>query len=53
MNSVWTGIFSVIYGNVPNHGVFTSVPEVCAVEVPCLVDSNGVQSTHIVLCRRS
>lgn len=47
MNSVWTGIPSVIYGNVPNHGLITSLPKGCAVEVPCLVDRNGVQPTHI------
>ena len=47
MNSVWTGETSVIYGNVPNKGLITSLPEGCAVEVPCLVDRNGIQPTHI------
>ena len=47
MNSAWTGEPSVIYGNVVNRGYITSLPEGCAVEVPCLVDRNGIQPTHI------
>ncbi len=47
MNSVWTGEPSVIYGNVRNQGYITSLPEGCAVEVPCLVDRNGIQPTHV------
>jgi alpha-galactosidase len=47
MNSVWTGEPSVIYGNVRNSGLITSLPEGCAVEVPCLVDRSGIQPTHI------
>ena len=47
MNSVWTGQPSVIYGNVQNSGLITSLPEACTVEVPCLVDCNGVQPTHV------
>ena len=47
INSVWTGAPSVIYGNVRNNGCITSLPENCAVEVPCLVDENGIQPTFI------
>jgi alpha-galactosidase len=47
MNSVWTGEPSVIYGNVQNNGVITSLPGKAAVEVPCLVDSSGIQPTYI------
>jgi alpha-galactosidase len=47
VNSVCTGEPSVIYGNVRNTGLITSLPEGCAVEVPCLVDENGIQPTHI------
>jgi alpha-galactosidase len=47
MNSRWTGQPSVIYGNVRNTGLITSLPEGCAVEVPCLVDDSGIQPTHI------
>ncbi|MCC2626725.1 MAG: alpha-galactosidase [Thermomicrobiales bacterium] len=38
-----TGEPSVIYGNVPNRGVITNLPEGCCVEVPCHVDSTGVR----------
>jgi alpha-galactosidase len=47
MNSVWTGEPSVIYGNVRNNGGITSLPEDAAVEVPCLVDRNGIQPTFV------
>ncbi len=47
MNSVWTGEPSVIYGNIRNEGHITSLPNGCAVEVPCLVDRNGIQPTYI------
>ncbi|MFO7546351.1 MAG: alpha-galactosidase, partial [Trueperaceae bacterium] len=36
-----------VNGNVPNHGAITNLPEGCCVEVPCLVDGNGVQATHV------
>ncbi|MEZ5478109.1 MAG: tryptophan 7-halogenase [Thiolinea sp.] len=47
INSVWTGTPSVIYGNVANKGYIQALPENCAVEVPCLVDRNGIQPTRI------
>ncbi len=47
MNAAWTGEPAVIYGNVRNTGLITSLPEGCAVEVPCLVDRNGIQPTHV------
>jgi alpha-galactosidase len=47
MNSRVTGEPSVIYGNVRNTGLITSLPDGCAVEVPCLVDHNGLQPTFI------
>ena len=37
----------VIYGNVPNDGLIDNLPPDCCVEVPCLVDRNGVQPTQI------
>ena len=37
----------MIYGNVPNRGLITNLPADCCVEVPCLVDGNGVQPTGI------
>jgi alpha-galactosidase len=36
-----------INGNVPNFGLITNLPQGCCVEVPCLVDGNGVQPTTI------
>lgn len=47
INAVWTGAPSVIYGNVPNNGLIDGLPHGCAVEVPCLVDANGIQPTRI------
>jgi alpha-galactosidase len=47
MNSAWTGEPSIIYGNVRNNGVITSLPANAAVEVPCLVDRSGIQPTYI------
>jgi alpha-galactosidase len=47
MNSIWTGEPSVIYGNVRNNGVITTLPENAAVEVPCLVDASGIQPTYV------
>lgn len=47
VNAVWTGEPSVIYGNVRNGGLISSLPESCAVEVPCLVDASGIQPTRI------
>jgi alpha-galactosidase len=36
-----------VYGNVANHGLIDNLPDGCCVEVPCLVDRNGIQPTHI------
>ena len=38
---------TVIYGNVPNTGLITNLPAGCCVEVPCLVDAQGIQPTFI------
>ena len=47
IHSVETGEPRVVYGNVLNAGLIDSLPEECCVEVPCLVDKNGVQPTRI------
>jgi alpha-galactosidase len=48
VNSMVTGDLSVVYGNVPNAGgVIGNLPDDACVEVPCLVDRNGVQPTRI------
>ncbi|MEM9158358.1 MAG: alpha-glucosidase/alpha-galactosidase [Verrucomicrobiota bacterium] len=38
---------TVVYGNVPNRDLITNLPNGCCVEVPCLVDKNGIQPTRI------
>jgi alpha-galactosidase len=38
-----TGRTTVVYGNVPNTGLITNLPQGCCVEVACLVDRNGIQ----------
>lgn len=47
IRSVETGKPRVIYGNVPNDGLIDDLPAGCTVEVPCLVDGNGVQPTRV------
>jgi alpha-galactosidase len=47
IHSMETGTPRVIYGNVANHGIIDNLPEGCCVEVPCLVDHNGIQPTKI------
>jgi alpha-galactosidase len=42
-----TGIPRVVYGNVMNHGLIDNLPEACCVEVPVLIDRNGIQPTRI------
>jgi alpha-galactosidase len=47
IHSLETGVPRVVYGNVPNRGLIDNLPQDCIVEVPCLVDRNGVQPTRI------
>ena len=47
MNSVVTGEPAVIYGNIPNKGYIPQLPEGAAVEVPVLVDNNGLQPSVV------
>jgi alpha-galactosidase len=47
IHSIETGQPRVIYGNVPNDGLIDNLPQGCCVEVPCLVDKNGVQPTRM------
>jgi alpha-galactosidase len=37
----------VIYGNVPNTGLIENLPDGVCVELPCLVNAQGIQPTHI------
>jgi len=47
IHSIETGQPRVVYGNVPNEGLIDNLPQGACVEVPCLVDRNGVQPTRI------
>ena len=47
MNAMVTGDPATIYGNVTNDGAISNLPDDCIVEVPCMVDSNGIQPTGI------
>ena len=47
IHSMETGAPRTIYGNVPNDAIIDNLPTGCCVEVPCLVDSNGIQPTRI------
>lgn len=47
IHAMETNTPTVIYGNMLNHGLIDNLPDGCAVEVPCLVDSSGVQPTRI------
>ncbi|MCL4804776.1 MAG: alpha-glucosidase/alpha-galactosidase [Anaerolineae bacterium] len=47
IHSLETGTPRVIYGNVANDNLIENLPVGCCVEVPCLVDRNGIQPTRI------
>ena len=47
IHSIETNTPRVIYGNVSNDGLITNLPHGCCVEVPCLVDAQGIQPTVI------
>ncbi len=47
IHSLETGIPRTVYGNVANDGLIDNLPAGCCVEVPCLVDKNGIQPTRI------
>lgn len=47
IHSLETGQPRVIYGNVANEGLIENLPRGCCVEVPCLIDANGIQPTHV------
>jgi alpha-galactosidase len=44
IHSLETGIPRVVCGNVANQNLIDNLPAGCCVEVPCLVDKNGVQT---------
>jgi len=47
IHSVETGQPRLVYGNVTNWSAIANLPQSCCVEVPCLVDRNGVQPTIV------
>jgi alpha-galactosidase len=47
IHSMETGQPRVVYGNVMNTGLIDNLPDTSCVEVPCLVDGNGIQPTAV------
>jgi alpha-galactosidase len=47
MEAITTGNPVTIGANVLNKGLITNLPEKACVEVPCLVDKNGIQGTFV------
>ena len=44
-----TGKPQLIYGNVRNTGLIENLPDGCCVEVPVVVDRNGLRACHEAL----
>lgn len=47
MDAILTNKPAQIGGNVLNYGLISNLPDEAVVEVPCLVNSNGIQGTQI------
>jgi alpha-galactosidase len=47
IHSIESGTPLRINANVKNHGLITNLPEGCCVEVPCLVDKEGITPCHV------
>jgi len=47
IHAMETGEPAVVYGNVRNAGLLPGLPDGCCVEVPCLIDHNGVQPISV------
>ncbi|MBN1555043.1 MAG: alpha-glucosidase/alpha-galactosidase [Phycisphaerae bacterium] len=47
MNAMETDVPFRMHGNVLNTGLITNLPSNASVEVPCLVDKNGVQGCYV------
>jgi alpha-galactosidase len=47
IHSMETGVPRVVYANLENTNLITNLPPGCCVEVPCLVEKNGIQPTYI------
>ena len=47
MEAMVTNVPYKIGGNVINHGVISNLPDLACVEVPCIVDANGITPTYV------
>jgi len=47
IHSMETGIQRVVNANVPNNGLIDNLPQGCCVEVPCVVDKNGITPVKV------
>lgn len=47
INAVFSGEQELIHGNVANQGLISNLPNGACVEVPCLVNKNGVQPVSV------
>ncbi|CAH0343951.1 alpha-glucosidase/alpha-galactosidase [Bacillus sp. CECT 9360] len=47
IHSIETGVNREIWGNVLNTNLITNLPENACVEVPCLVNKQGIQPIHV------
>jgi alpha-galactosidase len=47
IEAVETNTPTIIYGNVSNEALITNLPAGYCVEVPCVVDGNGLQPCHV------
>ena len=47
IHSIVTGTPSVVYGNMPNNGAISNLPDDAIAEVPTLVDRSGLQFTRV------
>jgi alpha-galactosidase len=47
IHSLETGTPRVVYSNVANNSLIENLPAGCCVEVPCVVDKNGIQPVRV------
>ncbi|MCH2175041.1 MAG: alpha-glucosidase/alpha-galactosidase [Lentisphaeria bacterium] len=47
IHSISTNTPTVVYGNMPNNGAISNLPDNAIVEAPTLVDGNGLQFTNV------
>lgn len=47
IHSIETNTPRVVYGNVENTALIDNLPQGCCVEVPCLVDANGIRPVRV------